>query len=70
MGDNTIDLRLHYNTGCLKCQVVAAKMVRIGAFVMCHRCCEQEFGKNIDKIDCDSDLYKITYHKWLKKYQS
>jgi hypothetical protein len=41
-------------------------MVKVGAFVMCKECWKQEFNKG--EIDAQSDLYKVTYHKWLEKY--
>jgi hypothetical protein len=43
-------------------------MKRIGAFVMCDKCAENEFG-NVEGIDCNTDAYDRTYAKWLKEYK-
>ena len=61
-----IQCRIVYNEFCLKCRVVEGKMVRIGAFVMCQRCFEEEF--NTEEIDIESETGK-NYYKWLKVYK-
>jgi len=55
------------NIKCLKCTYVKRKMVKIGAFYMCMKCFEQEFG-DIVEIDPDS-LLGSHYYLWLKRYK-
>jgi len=64
---SSVKCRNYVNAKCLKCERVQEEMVRIGALVMCYDCWQEEF-KGKDEIDCDSDLYNVTYRKWLKKY--
>lgn len=58
-----IQSRVIHNCSCLKCNNIAKHMIKIGVFVMCRKCFENEF--NIDEINPDSKMGK-KYYKWLK----
>jgi len=60
--DNSVDLRRHTNTSCVKCDVLEKEMILIGVFVMCNNCWEEEF--NVVRFKTDSELYKNKYKKW------
>ena len=56
---------IYTNALCLKCDCIKKYMVKIGAFIMCPKCFEDEF--NTDKINPDS-VKGRKYYKWLKIY--
>jgi hypothetical protein len=56
-------IHTYNNAECIKCNGVYKRMFRVGAFVMCAKCCRKEFTTE-DPVRKE----KAKYKKWLAKY--
>jgi len=62
-----VECRTVNNADCISCEVLEKQMVRVGAFIMCRKCWEREFG--VDLIPMEGPL-REKYLVFLKKYQN
>jgi hypothetical protein len=65
--ERIIPIRVLYNSTCLKCNLCAPLMVKVGAFVMCGNCVTEEFGQ-VKDIKCDSVISE-KYYRWVQVYK-
>ena len=59
------EIRPYTNADCIKCHCTEKHMFKVGAIIFCKKCFREEF-----KTETPVTNERLTYLKWLKKYNA